>query len=123
MLADEGLEQALDELVAASDVPAELTMRFTGALAPEVAMAAYVTVAAAVGIVVKPSAATRCRIEVRQAAESLIVSVQMESATIRTPDLTAVSDRVGAVGGQLTWSGPETETGNCVVTAVIPCES
>jgi signal transduction histidine kinase len=121
LLADEGLEQALEELVAASDVPAELTTRLIDALAPEVAMAAYATVAAALGSVVEPTAATRCRIEVRQVAESLIVRVQTESATIRTPDLTAVGDRVGAVGGQLTWSGPE--AGGYVVTAVIPCES
>jgi len=126
LLADEGLEQALAELVAASDVPAELTMRFTDALAPEVAMAAYATVAAAVGSVVEPTAATRCRIEVRQVVESLIVSVRTESATIRPPELTAVGDRVGAVGGQLTWSGPEAggpEAGGYVVTAVIPCAS
>jgi hypothetical protein len=45
----------------------------------------------------------------------------MESATIRTPDLTAVGDRVGAVGGQLSW--PDPEAGNSVLTAVIPCES
>ncbi|TCO51368.1 histidine kinase [Kribbella antiqua] len=121
MLAAEGLEQALVELVAASDVPADLTMHFTDALAPEVAMAAYATVAAAVDSVVPPSAATRCRIEVRQVAESLIVKVETESATIRTPDLTAIGDRVGAVGGQLTWSDPE--AGRYVLTAVIPCES
>jgi signal transduction histidine kinase len=121
LLADEGLEAALGELMAASDVPAELTMRLTGTLAPEVAMAAYATVAATVGSVVEPSAATRCRIDVRQVAESLIVSVQTESATIRPPDLTAIGDRVGAVGGQLTCSDPE--AGPYVVTAVIPCGS
>ncbi|TDW80981.1 histidine kinase [Kribbella sp. VKM Ac-2566] len=121
VLADEGLEQALVELVAESDVPAELTMQVTDALTTEVAMAAYATVAAAVGSVVQPSVATRCRIAVRQVAESLIVRVETESATIRTPDLTTVGDRVGAVGGEVTWSDPE--AGGYVVTAVIPCES
>jgi signal transduction histidine kinase len=125
MLADEGLQQALGELVAASDTPAELTSHLPDDMAPEVAMAAYATVAAALGSVVRPTVATRCRIDVRQVAESLNVRVQMESATIRTPDLMALGDRVGAVGGQLTWSDPESgrpET-SCVVTAVIPCES
>jgi hypothetical protein len=84
-------------------------------------MAAYATVAAAVGSIVEPSAATRCRIDVRQVAESLIVRVQTESATIQPPDLTAVGDRVGAVGGQLTWS--DLEVGSFVVRAVIPSES
>ncbi|WP_327641165.1 histidine kinase [Kribbella sp. NBC_00482] len=121
VLADEGLEQALIELVAASDVPAELTMHVTDALTAEVAMAAYATVAAAVGGVVRPSATTRCRIEVRHLAESLIVRVETESATLRAPDLSAIGDRVGALGGQLTWSGPE--AGRYDVKAVIPCES
>ncbi|TDW14449.1 sensor histidine kinase [Kribbella kalugense] len=121
VLADEGLEQALVELVAASDVPAALTVQVSDALTTEVAMAAYATVAAAVGGVVQPSTATCCRIEVGQLTESLIVRVETESATFLATDLTAIGDRVGAVGGQLTWSGPE--AGRYDVTAVIPCVS
>ena len=60
MLASEGLEAALDELVAASDVPATLTVRVND-IPDAPAMAAYATVVAALDAVDHPSAATQPR--------------------------------------------------------------
>jgi signal transduction histidine kinase len=123
VLADEGLEAALDELVMASDVPAELDTRIGDIQAAEVEMAAYATVAAVLGSLPQPAAATRCRIEVRQEAATLTVAVEMEpgDAAVRPLDLTAIGDRVGAVGGELRTG--TTATGGSLVTAVIPCGS
>jgi signal transduction histidine kinase len=122
VLADEGLGAALDELVAASDVPATLTIR-VDEVADAPAMAAYATVVAALAAVQRPSAATRAQISVVRDGDTMTVRVEVTGDDgIVAPDCTEAADRVGALGGRLTIAGPA-QDGTVTVTAVIPCES
>jgi signal transduction histidine kinase len=122
VLADEGLGAALDELVAASDVPATLTVG-VGDVADAPAMAAYATVVAALAAVQRPSAATRARIAVVRDGDTITVRVEVTGDDgIVAPDCTEAADRVGALGGRLTIAGPA-QDGTVTVTAVIPCGS
>jgi signal transduction histidine kinase len=123
VLASEGLGAALDELVAASNVPATLTVR-VDSVADAPAMAAYATVVAALDAVERPSVATREMISVLQHGGTLTVRVEVTGGdgTVVAPDCTDAADRVGALGGHLTLSGPA-QDGMLTVTAVIPCGS
>ena len=123
VLATEGLGAALDELVAASDVPATLTVR-VDSVADAPAMAAYATVVAALDAVDRPSAATREMISVVQDGGTLTVRAEVTGGdgTVVAPDCTDAADRVGALGGHLTLSGPAGD-GTMTVAAVIPCGS
>jgi signal transduction histidine kinase len=122
VLADEGLEAALEELLVASDIPATLDVQI-GDVGAAAAMAAYATVATALGSVGHPSAATRARISAIQDRETLTVRVEVQAGRRATGSavFSEVADRVGALGGRFTLSGtPENGT---AVTAVIPCAS
>jgi signal transduction histidine kinase len=121
VLAEEGLASALNELVAASDVPATLDVRTRDDVGMETAMAAYATVAAALNSVEHPAPDTRAVILVDRDGDTLTVNVEVEGAvgTVVAAGLADVVDRVGALGGRLTTA--ETATGAAVVTAVIPC--
>ena len=123
VLASEGLGAALDELVAASDVPATLTVRVHD-VADGPAMAAYATVVAALDAVDQPSAATRAEVSVVQDGGVLTVRVEVAAGDgiVVAPDCTDAADRVGALGGHLTLSGPA-QDGTIAVAAVIPCGS
>ena len=123
VLASEGLEAALDELVAASDVPATLTVRVND-IPDAPAMAAYATVVAALDAVDHPSAATRAEVSVVQDGGVLTVRVEVTGGDgiVVAPDCTDAADRVGALGGHLTLSNPA-QDGTMTVTAVIPCGS
>ena len=123
VLATEGLGAALDELVAASDVPANLTVHVHH-VADAPAMAAYATVVAALNAVARPSAATREMISVVQDGSTLTVRAEVTGGDgiVVAPDCTDAADRVGALGGHLTVSGPA-QDGVLTVTAVIPCGS
>ena len=123
VLASEGLGAALDELVAASDVPATLTVRVDD-VADAPAMAAYATVVAALDAVDHPSAATRAEVSVVQDGGILTVRVEVTAGDgiVVAPDCTDAADRVGALGGHLTLSDPA-QDGTMTVTAVIPCGS
>jgi len=122
VLASEGLEAALDELLAASDIPATLDIQ-VGNVGAGAAMAAYAAVAAALGNVEHPSTATQARISAVQDRDTMTVRVEVHagSRTTGAAAFSEVADRVGALGGRFTLSStPEDET---VVTAVIPCAS
>jgi signal transduction histidine kinase len=122
VLANEGLEAALDELLAASDVPATLDIQ-VGNVGADAAMAAYAAVAAALADAGHPLAATQAWISAVQDRDTLTVRVEVHagSRTTVAAAFSEVADRVGALGGRFTLSGtPEDET---VVTAVIPCAS
>ena len=123
VLASEGLGAALDELVAASDVPATLTVH-VDSVADAPAMAAYATVVAALDAVEQPSAATRAEVSVVQDGGILTVRVEVTGGDgiVVAPDCTDAADRVGALGGHLTVSDPA-QDGTLTVTAVIPCGS
>ena len=117
VLVDEGLEPALAELIAASDVPAELSSRLTTEIAPDVAMAVYAMVAAVLGSVVQPTAKTRVGIAVGQENGMLTVRVDLDrdEAVVRRTDLVPIADRIGAVGGVLVAEDDDH------LRAVIPC--
>jgi signal transduction histidine kinase len=122
VLAEEGLEAALEELLVASDIPATLDVQI-GDVGAAAAMAAYATVATALGSVGHPSAATRARISAVQDRETLTVRVEVQAGrrAAGSAVFSEVADRVGALGGRFTLSGtPENGT---AVTAVIPCAS
>ena len=123
VLASEGLGAALDELVAASDVPATLTVHVHD-VADAPAMAAYATVVAALDAVEQPSTATRAEVSVVQDGGILTVRVEVTGGDgiVVAPDCTDAADRVGALGGHLTVSDPAGD-GTMTVTAVIPCGS
>ena len=123
VLASEGLGAALDELVAASDVPATLTVRVDD-VADAPAMAAYATVVAALDAVDHPSATTRAQVSVVQDGGVLTVRVEVAAGDgiVVAPDCTDAADRVGALAGHLTLSD-RARDGTMTVTAVIPCGS
>jgi signal transduction histidine kinase len=123
VLASEGLGAALDELVTSSDVPATLTVRVVS-VADAPVMAAYATVVAALDAVDQPSAATRAQVSVVQDGGILTVRVEVVAGDgiVVVPDCTDAADRVGALGGRLTITGPARD-GTMTVTAVIPCGS
>jgi signal transduction histidine kinase len=123
VLADEGLAAALDDLVAASEVPTTLDVRTRDDVGMETAMAAYATVAAVINSVEHPGPNTRAVILVDRDGDTLTVSVEVEGAvgTVAVADFVNVADRVGALGGRFTTA--ETAAGAAVVTAVIPCGS
>ena len=123
VLASEGLGAALDELVAASDVPATLTVH-VDSVADAPAMAAYATVVAALDAVEQPSAATRAEVSVVQDGDILTAQVEVAAGDgiVVAPDCTDAADRVGALGGHLTLSAPA-QDGTMTVTAVMPCGS
>jgi signal transduction histidine kinase len=123
VLAEEGLAAALDELVAASDVPTTLEIRSRVDVGAEPAMAAYATVAAVLGSVEHPAPGSRALISIDQEGNTLTVRADVEaiSGAVGATDFIDVADRVGALGGRFTRS--QTETGSTVVTAVIPCGS
>jgi signal transduction histidine kinase len=100
VLASEGLGAALDELVAASDVPATLTVRVND-VADAPAMAAYATVVATLDAVEQPSAATRARISVVQDGDTMTVQVEVTAGDgiVVAPDCTDAADRVGPSAG------------------------
>jgi signal transduction histidine kinase len=120
VLADEGLAAALEELVAASDVPTTLDLRTRDDVGMETATAAYATVAAVLHSIEHPSPNTRAVILVDRDGDILTVGaeVQAPGGTV-LGDFVDVADRVGALGGRLTTA--EAATGTTAVTAVIPC--
>jgi signal transduction histidine kinase len=123
VLADEGLAAALEELVAASDVPTTLDVRTRDDVGMETAMAAYATVAAVLNSIERPGPNTRAVILVDRDGDTLTVSAEVTAnvGSVAASDFVDVADRVGALGGRFTTA--ETETGTTTVTAVIQCGS
>lgn len=122
VLATEGLHAGLDELVRSADVLATLDVRGGDDVAPEIAMAVYATVVAALDLAERTPRAEQARIAVERCGLLLNVCVEAVAAPGGPPaaDFTDVADRVGAVGGQLAVSSAD---GRTVVTAVLPCAS
>ncbi len=123
VLTEEGLAAALDELVAATDVPTTLDVRSRIDVDAEPAMAAYATAVAVLGSFEHPAPDSRALISIDQEGNTLTVRAEVEAGggAVVATDFIDVADRVGALGGRFTRS--QTESGSTVVTAVIPCGS
>jgi signal transduction histidine kinase len=120
VLADEGLEAAIEELAATSAVPVTCEVQLRDSVGSEVAMAAYAMIAAVLGSVVSPAPGTRASVRVLM-DDMVTVRVEVQGTNGAPPlDLTDVGDRIGAAGGRLTLSN---DAGGFVAVAVIPCAS
>lgn len=118
VLADEGLEAAVDDLIAGSPHPVTLETRIDGEVDSEAAMAAYATVAAALRHAsVGGGGHRRIDVTLESTDHDLAVTLRILGSGADPPDLTEVADRVGAAGGRLTNStGPDA----VAISAVIP---
>ena len=121
VLASEGLWIALDELVRASVVPARLEVSGDDRVDSEIAMAAYATVLRALNLSGHDSPSTTALVSGWHHHEALEVSIELSGGS-REPgpsDFTDESDRVGALGGELTLATIGDRT---IVRAALPCE-
>ena len=132
-LADDGLATALEDLAAGTEVPVLLDVVLDRTASPDVAMAAYATVAdSLLGVSAPPSESSRssvaepttsvAEVTVRFDHRALTVRVSLPSTTPHAVReiLEDAADRVGALGGTLEIS-PHGE--GAEVRAVIPCAS
>ncbi len=124
VLVDRGLDAALEDLVARSDVPATLGTE-TRDLPPAIATAAYFVVAEALANVNKHSLAAHARVDVIQASGLLTVTISDDGVGGASPakghGLAGLTERLRGVDGHLSVDSPA--GGPTVVEAVIPCGS
>jgi len=102
VLGAEGLEAGVEELVAACPLRVDVHLALNaGPLPQPVQMAAYLTVAAGLDNVAAHAGTDRAWVSAVQEAETLTVRVvdAGSGGAVIGPGLTAVADRVGALGG------------------------
>jgi signal transduction histidine kinase len=120
-LSTEGLEAALEELVANSVVPSQLDASI-GSLPGEIERAIYTIAAAAVEVAQHGSPSAQIAIQVWEDDGEVHVHARLEGVPELSPlALIEVSDRIGAVGGSVVVEPPA--NGSISVKAVIPCGS
>jgi signal transduction histidine kinase len=126
-LTDEGLAVALEDLLAASDLPTTLEISSDPVLPPDVEMAIYTVVGSLLDDLRAPAPDTRISIRLlpEREAVKLLIELHLGDAAVGTFPFASTStdleDRVGAVGGQLTLA--RHGRSDLRVTAVLPCES
>jgi signal transduction histidine kinase len=123
VLTEEGLWVALQELVRASPVPASMVSDGDDdQVAPEVAMAAYATVAAVLGRSATPPPANSIHLTADRDDDLLEISIEVVGLRdlLESGDFIDNFDRVGAVGGKLSITNENHVT---IVRAVLPCGS
>jgi signal transduction histidine kinase len=120
VLAEEGLAAAVEALTEASPVPVTLGRPTQQRLPPPVEAAGYFLIAEATHLAAQ-AGATGVTMEAEQADDRLIVTIAADGASGRelAPGLSDVSDRVGAMGGQLRVE--DTADGAVSIRAEIPC--
>ena len=118
VLAEEGLTAALDELVRSSDVPARLTVHGDDASRPEVAVAVYLAVEAALG----QARDGDTEVVVGLGPKATTVDVAVEWPDEASPFVVAddLCDRVRALGGTLEIAVRDR---GAHLRTVIPCGS
>lgn len=122
VLADEGLEAAIEELASASAVPITHEVHISDSVGSEVAMAVYAMIVATLErVVVSPAAGARAHVSVLM--DGVVTArVEIQRASLARPlAFTDVADRIGAAGGRFTLSSDEGD--GVVAVAVIPCAS
>jgi signal transduction histidine kinase len=123
LIAEHGLAAALDDAVAASSVPTTLTLAVPGALDAATERAVWAVTVAGLDNVGRYAGATSAAVSVVRESGVVTVTVADDGrgGGIIGPGLTAVADRVGALGGRLTLhSPPGLGTG---LTVEMPCGS
>jgi signal transduction histidine kinase len=121
VLADEGLEAALEDVVAVADVPTKLIINDTGGAPADVAMAVYAAVVATIDWATA-AGAFGTQVSVSRRTGSVLAEIDSEFAgeVAPPPELVEVADRIGALGGALSRSSG---AGRMIVAAEIPCGS
>ena len=105
VLAQRGLDAAIEALATRSPVPVEFETELGGRLPSAVETAAYFVIAEALTNVAKYAGATHARVDVRRTGAELVVEVQDDGAGGAVLDggsgLRGLADRVGALDGSL----------------------
>ena len=106
MLAQRGLDAAIEALATRSPVPVEFETELGGRLPSAVETAAYFVIAEALTNVAKYAGATHARVDVRRAGAELVVEVRRTTApaarcSTAGSGLRGLADRVGALDGSL----------------------
>jgi signal transduction histidine kinase len=118
-LSTEGLEAALEELVANSNAPAELQVSI-GRMPDEIARAVYAFAATVIDVAQHGSASAQSAIRVWEDEGEVCVRARLESVPeLSSLALIEVTDRIGAVGGSVAVEAPA--NGSISIEAVIPC--
>jgi signal transduction histidine kinase len=126
-LTDEGLAVALEDLIAASDLPTTLEISGDPVLPADVEMAIYTVVQSLLDVLRAPATDTKVHIRLlpQSKAVKLLIELHLGDAAIGGFPFESLStdldDRVGAVGGQLTLA--RHGQSDLRMTAVLPCES
>jgi signal transduction histidine kinase len=119
-LGTEGLEAALEEMVADSNAPAELRASI-GRMPDEIERAVYALAATVVEIAQDGSPSAQVAIRVWEDEGEVHVRARLESVPeLSSLALVEVADRIGAVGGSVAVEPPA--NGSISIEAVIPCE-
>ena len=117
----EGLEAALEELIANSDAPGDLQLHASiDSLPDEIERAIYAFVAAAVDAAQRGSSRAQVLLRIWEHEGAVHVRAQLEEVpALSSMSFVEVADRIGAVGGHLAF--PLALNGSSSVEAVIPC--
>lgn len=120
-----GLEVALEQLVARSGVPVELTIDTGGRLPEALELAAFYLVSEALTNIGKYAGADAARVEVTRVPGQVVVEISDDGCggadTERGTGLRGLADRVEALGGRLRIWSPVGE--GTRVRAELPCAS
>ena len=118
-LMSEGLEAALEELVANSNAPAELHASI-GRMPDEIERAVYAFAATVVEVAQHGAPSAQVAIRVWEDEGAVHVHAGLEAVPALSPlALIGVADRIGAVGGSVAVEPPS--NGSISIEAVIPC--
>jgi len=117
----EGLEAALEELIANSDAPADLQLHASiDSLPDQIERAIYAFVVAAVDAGQRGSSTVQVLLRISEHDGAVHVRAQLEEVQeLSSMSFVEAADRIGAVGGHLAF--PPALIGSSSVEAVIPC--
>jgi signal transduction histidine kinase len=123
LIATHGLTAVLEDAVAASAVPTALSLAVPGAMDAATERAVWAVTTAALDNVALHARATSAEVSVMQESGLVTVTVSDDGqgGGVIGPGLTSVADRVGALGGTLTFASPP--GGGSVLSAEMPCGS
>jgi signal transduction histidine kinase len=125
VLADRGLEPALEGLATNAQLPVDLSARIPRRLPPPVEAAVYYVAAEGLTNIAKYAQATAATVRLETVDGTLILRISDNGAGGADPDrgtgLRGLADRVEALGGRLVIESPPGH--GTLLTARIPCEA